>query len=264
MVQAADAHLASLPGDNSLQAHEGSPYQVLRWWPGIGSFAMATVIHKRARCFLQDCRTKGRATLVVLWNKPIKPGAKLLGTDAVVLAGVHATTGEDIVPLLQDLADLFRHTPSGARRLLIGDWNLDVKKVFFLLSQPAAAPSPSGGPSHFSNFDDDNWLALSAFAEAGKLKYSLASMMLEAQQFQGIWPLDTPFARVPRGGQALSSSPSWLDWGLASHDWECPCKASWHDVPADHAWVIWELKLQFKRHPSDLPPHGSARMKTNV
>jgi hypothetical protein len=119
MVQQADAHLASLPTDNTLQAHEGSPFQVLRWWPGVGSFAMAVVIHKRARCFVQDCRTKGRAAIVVLSRQPIKPGAKLLGSDAIVLAGVRAKTGEDIVPVLHDLADLLKDTPNGATPVLM-------------------------------------------------------------------------------------------------------------------------------------------------
>jgi hypothetical protein len=85
MVQEADAHLSSLPSDSIfLQDDETLPYQVLRWWPGEGSFAMAIVLHRRARAFLQDCRTKGRACVIVLSNKPVKPGTKLLGTDAIV------------------------------------------------------------------------------------------------------------------------------------------------------------------------------------
>jgi hypothetical protein len=71
MVQEADAHLSSLPSDNTfLQDDETLPYQVLRWWPGEGSFAMAIVLRRRARAFLQDCRAKGRACVVVLSNSP--------------------------------------------------------------------------------------------------------------------------------------------------------------------------------------------------
>jgi hypothetical protein len=104
-------------------------------------------------------------------------------------------------------------------------------------------------------------LSMPTLSEASKLKYFFASVMLETQQFEGIWPLDAPFSRVPRGGQALTSAPSWLDWGLASEGRECPSKISWRDVPADHAWILWELKLQFKPTLSALPPPGDAKTK---
>jgi hypothetical protein len=122
MVQEADAHLSSLPSDNTfLQDDETLPYHVLRWW----RFAMAIVLHRRARPFLQDCRTKGRACVIVLSNEPVKPGTKLVGADAIVLAGVHAKAGDDIAPMLSDPADLLKDTPSGARKLLVtGTWTL--------------------------------------------------------------------------------------------------------------------------------------------
>jgi hypothetical protein len=248
MVQEADAQLASRLSDNTLQAHEDAPYHTLRWWPGVGSFPLAIIIHKRARSHVQDCRTRGRAGVVVLSRHPIKPGARLLGTDAIVIAGVHAKTGDDIVTLLHDLKELLKATPPGATILIVGDWNLDVKRLLGSTPQ-TATPPPSREHRHHNSLDEDNWLALSAFAQASKLRYSLAASMTGTSQFQGIWPLATPFSRIPRGDQARTSSPSWIDWGLASHGLECPARISWHDVPADHAWVIWEIQLQFRRKP---------------
>ena len=176
MVQEADAQLASRPSDNSLQAHEDAPYHTFRWWPGTGSFPLAIFIHRRARSHVQDCRARGRAAVVVLSRRPIKPGAKLVGTDAIVIAGVHAKTGDDIVTLLHDLRELLKDTPSGATILIVGDWNLDVKRL--LTSAPLSpAPPPTRQQRHHNSLEEDNWLALSAFAQASKLRYSLAAWL---------------------------------------------------------------------------------------
>jgi hypothetical protein len=155
--------------------------------------------------------------------------------------------------MLSDLADILKDTLSGARRLLIGDWNSDVTNMIFPCPPTAPVEERGGRNRHRANFDHENWLALNAYAEDSKLKYSFASVMLEIQQFEGKWPLDAPISRVPSGEQALTSAPSWLDWGLAPEGLECPSKISWRDVPANHAWVLWELKLQFKRHPKRPP-----------
>jgi hypothetical protein len=119
LVQEADACLVSRPTDNSFVRDEDTlPFQTFRWWPGEGSYAMAVVVHKKARHFLQDCHSNGRACVVVFANKPTEPGTLLRGTDAIVLAGVHAKAGGDIAPMLSDLADILKLTPSGARRLI--------------------------------------------------------------------------------------------------------------------------------------------------
>jgi hypothetical protein len=126
--------------------------------------------------------------------------------------------------------------------------------MHLLFSGSQTSQSDSGAARrHHADHDEDNWLALNAFIDASKLKFFFASGMQEAEQFQGIWPLDAPFTRVPRRRQALTSTPSWLDWGLVSETLECPCRISWRDVPADHAWVLWDLKLQFRRHPKRPP-----------
>ena len=96
-----------------------------RHWPGHGSYAMATVLHRNIRPFLRSITPLGRAVAVQIWDP---------GIYNITVIGVHGAHGEALNGSLGDLAALYHQSDRHSDRILVGDWNVD------LLPKPSQRP----------------------------------------------------------------------------------------------------------------------------
>lgn len=209
-------------------------HDIIRHWPGHGSYAMAVIINRKYRKYVRSVNRRGRAMRVHLTD---------YATTNMNLIAMHGGHGDALAPSLADVAFLDRTRPRGSTTVLFGDFNIDLL--------PELAIDPFGDmPDRGSRHRD----------ERESLNDLLQTMGLDLRVPD--WCVGLPggphseaavfslISRTPVGDQ--HGLPSLLDFGACTNGCIERSWLDWDIARSDHAALFLSLKGTyevFKRRP---------------
>ena len=103
------------------QCNWQSTHLVRRFHPGLGSWAMAFVIHANILHLVRAIVTRGRCMAVHLFQRTADPDKQV----SLFILGMHNAHGDAQIDVLSDAAYLIKNRPRGSRVCIIGDTNVD-------------------------------------------------------------------------------------------------------------------------------------------
>ena len=224
-----DGHRIGLQCEHSIRRH----------YPGLGSLAMATVIHQSIKHLVRGISTRGRCMAVHLDQRTAQANEVI----SLFVIGIHNSHGDAQVDTLADVAYVIRRRPRWSHVVIAGDLNID------------QLPALDGDPFHDDESRDrhhcEERLRLECFADSLKLDIHLP----ESSDGMPGGPyaqhcLFAPISRIPSGLSAEFCLPSLVDYALASPNIIKCCYLSWEGVPADHAMLGVTLEVQVARRRS--------------
>ena len=191
-----------------------------------GSKPMGFLIHSDLSMHVQKVVWHGRAGAVHLFQKP---RANSLGLNTVIF-GIHGGHGDELSQSLADLSWLSSKFPRNARRLFLGDWNVD--------QLPALESDPFQEVPNRTQHHFERRCLLDAWADSLSVQMHLPDIPLSTSggEFDEFC-LHSPITRIPFAGQ--DGLPSVLDYAFSDAGLVLSSSFDWKSSPSDHALVAY-------------------------